>query len=459
MDPIKTEPTSDKGLLDEMPGDEPPKEYEETNQESNKWNQESYDKIVTARVRMQEDNPFFSWLVMGLQPVQTGLVPTAAVDAYGHIYYNPAFINKLSLSECKTVVTHEVMHVSCLHLTRMDSRREMLWNVACDIVVNNILVNNRFEFTGPLKSCVLPKNNVFTLKGKKNTYKIENIDKKFVEEIYDELRRMVDKEVGDYMNPDGTPKPGKEKEYKEAMKEFEAQTKNFDQHKHARKTKANKKQIEEAEKKWKKNLSEANIQAKKRGKDPAGVERHVDDVLESKINWRELLYKYITRELPFDYTYNYPSKKSIACGYYMPSIMRGESVKVTVAIDVSGSIYGEELQEFLSELIGISKSFQNVEINLMFWDTALNNHYVIDRNNIDELLDLKIHGGGGTDFRNVYKKIDEIVPQTKILIFFTDGEAYYPAEEKYKTLWILSKNSVAKETVPFGEAIKMYEHE
>lgn len=456
MEPTIVETGKGGGILDDMPTEEELKAWKETPLGHEEFDKEAYDNLVTARVRMQEGNPFFSWLVMGLQLVQTRQIPTAGVDAYGHFYYNPHFIKKLSIEECKTVVTHEVMHVSCLHLTRLDSRRELLWNIACDIVVNNILVNNKFIFTGALRQIIIPSNNKYTLKGSKGKKVVEDIDKKFVEEIYDEIRRFVDDEISGFANPDGTPKAGKEKEYEKAMKGIEGNNKNFDIHKHSKKTKANQKQIEEAEKKWKRNLAEANIQAKKKGKDPLGIDRHIEDVLENRIQWRELLYRYITRELPFDYTYNHPSKRSIACGYYMPSVMRGESVKVTVAVDVSGSIGQEELNEFISELVAISNSFQNVEINLMFWDTALNNHYLIDRNNADELTKLKVRGGGGTDFRNIYRKVEELAPNTKILIFFTDGDAYYPSEERYKTLWILSKNSVAKENVPFGEAIKIH---
>ncbi len=97
-----------------------------------------------------------------------------------------------------------------------------------------------------------------------------------------------------------------------------------------------------------------------------------------------------------------------------------------------------------------------MKVHLLFWDTQLNNYYEIDKYNINDILKIKIKGGGGTVFTDIYKTIEKKVSNTKLLIFFTDGYADFPREEKYKTLWILSKDSCSEKDIPFGDTVKMY---
>jgi hypothetical protein len=62
------------GLLDEI-------------NESEDTDTSAKDKLITARVRLQKSQPFFSYLAMGLNLIETKRVPTAGVDADGNLYY------------------------------------------------------------------------------------------------------------------------------------------------------------------------------------------------------------------------------------------------------------------------------------------------------------------------------------------------------------------------------------
>jgi len=405
------------------------------------------DKLITARVRLQKDNPFFSYLTMGLNLVETNKIPTAAVDNFGNLYYNPKFIEGLTKEQTKTVLAHESMHVAFIHLTRLGERKPMAWNVACDIIVNNLLVLNKFEFTGFLKKSIVPSNNKYKIGG----VTIDNLEKKYVEEVYEIVEKLIkEQKVFCISNSKG-----------DSYKDSDGEVQQFDKHKHGKgkdkETKEEGKAREKAEKEWKKRLSEAYTYAKTQGKEPLGAERHIDDLLDSKLNWKQILYRFITNEIPFDFTYNRPSKRSISTGFYMPSVSKDNTIDVTIAVDTSGSIAEEDLREFLSEVYAIGKSFNQVKMHILFWDAKMQDHYKLDNTELDELINYKIHGGGGTDFRDVYKYLREEIPLTKILIFFTDAEASFPSREEYKTLWVLSKESAPKSTVPFGEVIKLDE--
>src|SRR3990167_5535750 len=145
---------------------------------------EARDELIKARVRLQQENPFFSWLVMGLtlREVKDGSVATCGVDFKGNLYYNPKWIEKLTQPQIKTLLSHEVMHIALLHLTRArdfipdiekDGEKRQLVNIAEDMVINNMLVQNDFEFSGELLNGVVPKNNELIFNG--TTIKIKDI--------------------------------------------------------------------------------------------------------------------------------------------------------------------------------------------------------------------------------------------------------------------------------------------
>lgn len=383
------------------------------------------DRLITARVRLQKDNPFFSYLVMNLNLIEKEDIKTCGVDCKGNLYYNSDFIDKLSNDEIKTLLCHEVLHIALLHLTRLNNRDKKVWNIATDIIINNTLRNNNFIFDKGLSGGLIPNSNNIKI----NDFRIDNLDKMFSEEVYNILI--------------------------EKLKENE-QEKNsgFDEHLYSDDdNEINEEDKSKLEKEWKDKLAEASTYSQMKGNLPVGIDRYLDKLLNNKLNWRELLYKYITQELPSRYTYSSPNRKSHALGVYLPKLIK-EKVNISIAVDTSGSISKDDLNKFISEVIGISKSFENIQVNLISMDTQVNNHYVITNGDVEEFLSSGLTGGGGTDFKEVYSYIDTEIPNTKLLIFFTDGYAEYPRDESYKTLWVITKDGINFNDIPIGEKVR-----
>lgn len=120
--------------------------------------------------------------------------------------------------------------------------------------------------------------------------------------------------------------------------------------------------------------------------------------------------------------------------------------------NTSGSIGEEELREFMSELVGIAMSFNNIKITVIVCDCNVYDTFEITNGDVS---DIKLKGGGGTSHKPVYKWVRENKPHCKLLVNFTDGYTDFPSNESVKTLWILSKNSADENTIPFGEVIKL----
>ena len=234
------------------------------------------DKIIKAKVRLQKDNPFFAYLVMNLRFSEDESIGTIGVNMKGDCKYNAKFIESLSDESLKGVLAHEVLHLALQHPLRLESREIEIYNVACDLVINNILINS--QFTLPNESGgLVPYNNKFQFP---NFEWIEDLDKKTAEQVYEEICK----------NPKLTQK----------VSIAELDGKRFDKHIRGEGTPQ---EIKESDDRWKKAFSEASCYAKHQGKLPKGMERLLDVILNERVNWKQLLYKYLTRTLPYDYTY------------------------------------------------------------------------------------------------------------------------------------------------------------
>ena len=390
------------------------------------------DKIVRAKVHLQTESPFFAYLVMNLKVKKLNEIESMGVSRQGDLVYNSKWVDNLSENQLKGVLSHEVLHLVLEHFERGENKEHEIYNIASDLVINNILVNSRFE----LPSGLVPYGNRF--KSENLNIYIEDLHKKSADEVYNELLKQLPKKS--------------EKEIK-ILSDMR-----FDKHDYGKKGKnsegISKSESTKLKKKWNKILSEASVYAKQQGNIPSGMDRIIEVMLNEKISWKSILYKYITRELPFDYSYNRPSKRSVATGIFMPSILR-ENIEVVISIDTSGSIAQTELSEFLNEIVNISKSFNNINMKLIVCDSEIKEVYDIRNGSIDTILNLKILGGGGTSHIPIYEYVKEHLPNTRFIINFTDGFTSFPSDESVKTIWVITKNGCNEERLPFGEVIKL----
>lgn len=133
--------------------------------------------------------------------------------------------------------------------------------------------------------------------------------------------------------------------------------------------------------------------------------------------------------------------------------LRSHVAKITVAIDISGSISDEEFNQAMKEVLNIVKNY-NHEIIIVECDTEIRRVYKVK--GIKDLKERTITGGG-TKFTPVFKYINST--DTNILIYFTDGKG----EEKlsimpsgYTTLWLISgRGDKLSLKEPFGIVKKL----
>jgi len=202
-------------------------------------------------------------------------------------------------------------------------------------------------------------------------------------------------------------------------------------------------------------VQEALTIAKMKGDIPVGLERLIGELHKEKISWKTLLQRYITNSFPSNHTYATYHKKSIGCGYYMPNVLK-EQIEIDVMIDLSGSVGKKELIDFMSEIIGIARAFQDkLKMRVFSHDTECYYNGLVSNGNIEKLKSMSLKGGGGTSFLNPLKYLEENNIKPKCLIWLTDGYGDEIEKSQFDILWVLSKGGSDKLLKNVGRVIKL----
>jgi predicted metal-dependent peptidase len=119
----------------------------------------------------------------------------------------------------------------------------------------------------------------------------------------------------------------------------------------------------------------------------------------------------------------------MAAGYYAPKSTTVESdIEAVIAIDTSGSMTGPVLNQFITEILAILRSFLNAKLTLLFWHTSVYKRVDIDTSEQDVETAAKILVGvgaesGGTNLSSIkqYFVKNNINTSNMHLLILTDG--------------------------------------
>ncbi|MDX1295277.1 MAG: VWA-like domain-containing protein, partial [Sulfurimonadaceae bacterium] len=200
---------------------------------------------------------------------------------------------------------------------------------------------------------------------------------------------------------------------------------------------------------WQYAASVAQEVAQRKSAMPSGMERLAKKIKANDIDWRFELYNAVNRHMRNNYAFMPPNKKHIWRGIALPSLA-SDTLSLCVAVDTSGSINDELLGAFLGEFKSIMTNFPAVQIELIIADAKVHGHYTFQGG---EKMDFPLKGGGGTDYRPVFDYIEAELPMTTMLLYFTDGDGWFPRiPPSYEVLWALSR----KAKVPFGRPLVIF---
>jgi len=135
------------------------------------------------------ERPFLGALVMHL-PLKVGGdgCTTTGTDAQA-FYFNPKFIDNLSLAQTQFVLAHEAMHCAMGHTHRRNHRVKRRWDVACDHAVNLILIEEGLK---PPLHGILADQNFMTLSAEEIYPLIpeDTPEESFDQHLFDQRQRI-----------------------------------------------------------------------------------------------------------------------------------------------------------------------------------------------------------------------------------------------------------------------------
>ena len=379
----------------------------------------SFDEIITKSIlQIRNQCQFFGALMLFAKILPSAKIATAATNGK-EIVVNKDFLNSLNSSEQNALLLHEVLHMALLHCIRIGSRDREIWNIAADIVVNNLILLNT-PFALP-KGCIIDN----------------SFNDKSVEYIYEDLLKnnRYKKKKYKLLIPDILQGGEDEKSSASSMTEKERL---------------------EVETFWKDAMqvvqNTTSSSDKSQGNLPLGLSQEIQVVLEPEIDWRHALWKYVGKT---NSDFDELDRRFIYRGLYLEGLLT-EGLEIFVCIDTSGSVSQQLLNQFLAELKGILSSYPHVKCKLFYADTDIYGPYELE--SIEELP--AAEGFGGTSFVpffNYLEKMDEGFSElNRAAVYFTDGYGDFPGKEaENPTLWLVPSNGLETSSFPFGEVIRI----
>ncbi len=438
-------------------------------------------KLASARTRLILDTPFLGALVLRLpmKAADANWCPTTATDARS-FYYNPRYIEGLSLDETQFMLAHEALHCALSHFARRQHRIKHRWDLACDHAINPLLVDDGLK--PPPNALLMPMYKGMTAEEIYPLLDDNDQSETLDTHAYDsELEGGQQGESGDLdehsiqQRQGSRGEQGKDAERgggeprADAMPAAGTGSQTRGEQSHAGSAAV---QIEAAPEQgpdgsadapapltpderetlqvqWQQRMAGAAQQAMQAGKLRGELKRMIDHLLQPQLPWRMLLARYmnsITRE---DYSWSRPSRRE--GDYIMPSL-RSHQLDLVVAVDTSGSIKDSEMQEFIDEVDAL-KAQVRARVTLLPCDASLCEGAPFAFEPWEQFQRPQhIGGGGGTSFRPVFQWVEQQGLRPDLLVYFTDANGQFPGcEPTYPVIWLVKGRS----EVPWGQRIQL----
>lgn len=384
-------------------------------------------RMTEERALLIKNNPFFGHLSMGLQ-LACAPCKTACTDG-SRLIFDPAFAEKLSDQELQFVILHEVLHCVFRHCIRGKGLHSVLYNIACDIVVNSTILamwgQESMMIAGEKAMHLAPD-------GKEGReYNAEKI-----------YQMLIHQNHTNGISQMQTDNEGFEKS-------------SFDRHDIWQGI-CDKAQLQDN---WNRKIQSAFRQCGDSTGMPQQVRTIVQDIARrSGLNWKQLLHDFLQSDT-YDYNFLPPDRRYAFSDFYLPAYNMDEEHQtaddIWICIDTSGSVTGEELTCTMAEILDAMRQ-AGLKGRISFFDSNITEPEPFEFEN--DLKNLTAQGGGGTSFHIIFRYLKEkLYPDLpRAILIFTDGYARFPEQKAaldVPVLWLICKGGNAD--VPWGQVIQL----
>ena len=417
--------------------------------------------LTKARTQLLKKLVFFGQLALKLGLQESTQTQTMATDGK-HIYFNPAWVETVSVIMLAGVILHEVLHVIFMHPLRRGGRNHERWNIACDLAINPIITRHGFE----LPDGALDEWQYHSMTAEQ-IYKQLDQEGNWEKHLPPESPGEGDGEVGDGAQSEGTqqdqsdsetssegseegPNEGDESESGDSPTDGGESGEPDANAPPARQPRVGEvwdatsddgSKLTKSECKKLERIVAKDIFTAKQTHDQIGsgylgaeIDAQIKEISKAEeVDWRVLLRRNVVGAVEkSDTTWARPNRRHIHSGLYLPGDSREGCGEIVVAIDTSYSTNGYH-SLFLHEIKLILDETQPELVHVVYCDA--------DITHTEELVppvDFTYHprGGGGTSFRAPFQWVEDRFIEPECLIYLTDGWGEPPAEEpEYPVIW------------------------
>ena len=423
-------------------------------------------KLSNSKKRIFNQNGFFGRLLLHVKFQLDESVETAATDGE-NIIWAPSFLDKLSDLQTDIVMMHEIMHIVLQHCSRGNDFDHERFNIACDIVINSILLETMnitesdYNF-GDIGQMVyeLPDG--------------ESGANYTAEEVYRMLGQGLSSGTASIEIPgdrEGSgngdePRNGKNygskgsSENKNDLCNNKNNPCNLDDHSRWN----NYSDKADMSDKWQKRITDIAEEIRISnpssycGLVPEMIQRMIEELKTKNTDWRSILDAFVQEDV-CDYSFNPPDRRFDGQDFFLPDFNeKEESVKnILFMIDSSGSMSDDMITDAFAEIKSAIDQFGGkLEGFLGFFDAGVKPPVPFE--SVDDLLSIR-PVGGGTDFDIIFeyvkKEMSDNPPDS--IVILTDGYASFPNEEAANgipVLWMINNYEIDP---PWGQVARMEE--
>ncbi len=419
-------------------------------------------------LKLKSDHPFFAAVALFARCKIDDAVDLAEIhDKTLHI--SPEYFSSIDEEERFSFILHQILHLSLGHIGRAKDRNQKLWNVAADIVANNIIhaetklpiaqaTAKDFRYSGYsaekvyailLKEAENPKSP--KPQQQKQGYGTRNrADSQPGSEHRDQTNAEQNQiHEGDTsksfdLEPSGSQSTEKESGIEQLCKRYNCHAdfkykgaENAASQEYWRRAMVKAKQIQKTTS-W--------------GKHSDALQREVDIAMGGSLDWRELLWKFAT---PAANDYEEFDHRFVHRNLYLEAL-KSEELNVEVVIDTSGSVGRLELERFIKEMLAIHACHPQVNLKFYYMDVNLYGPHEIPK----ELSDFPVPlGAGGTNFNLYFESLNKrysLTENIQAVIFFTDGYVEFPSQTpETPVLWMVTEDGADDENFNFGTVVRL----
>lgn len=428
-----------------------------------------------------------------------------AVDG-STIFYDPVVVLKAFSKEKKQATRqylHMVLHCVYQHFWISTLVNQEYWSLACDIAVEYTINDIDLEFLQTERS-EKQKNEIEKIR-KKVKYvtadmlyryfltesptekEILKLQKLFSADIHDAWysprkwgNPSLETKDGNTENGDSTANGEKQKMNGKSPNEGKTSDNNDSNDNMSGSSRMTREELESIRKEWEETARQMRMDlesfSKEKGDSSGGLTQNLLAVTREKYDYSAFLKKFAVlgermkiNQDEFDYIfYTYGLKLYEKMPLIEPLEYKDTKQvrEFVIAIDTSGSTSGELVQKFLQKTYNILKDeesfFTRFNLHIVQCDAEIQEDAKItNRLEFDKYIaDMQIKGQGGTDFRPVFKYVNELIENKEFtnlkgLIYFTDGEGTYPTKQPlYNTAFVFLEEGYENPEVPVW-AIKL----